>query len=51
MTPEVKAGSLFVPFPCFAKQLPCPSTVPCIGRVVLLPLLLCTPTKVQPAML
>ena len=53
MMPEVKAGSLFVPFPCFAKQLACPSStgVPCIGRVLLLPLLLVTQIKVQVAML
>ena len=50
MMPAVKAGSLFVPFPCFTKQLPCPSSVPCIGRFVLLPLLLQVATKVQVAM-
>ena len=49
--PAVKAGSLFVPFPCFAKQLPCPSSVPCIGRLVLLPLLLGVQIMVQVAML
>ena len=44
---EVKAGSLFVPFPCFAKQLPSPSSVPCISRILSLPLLLGMQTKVQ----